>query len=202
MNRDVLIKELVATLDHWPDFSIGEAPPINVRGAWNTYHGGWQCIALPDTGEEVIDKQAWLEAKNMTREFNPATSSLTPHQQREAAMETGQCSDGRPCGVPPNDGDDAYCAKCPNQPHEADARMLDAQLAADMKQPRYQDITGEDWIDEFARTATVDEFRGAMRFTIGKYNRRVGKKDDVLKEVIKMRDYCQRWEAYERELLK
>lgn len=68
------------------------------------------------------------------------------------------------------------------------------------KQPRYQDLLGEDWIDEFARTATADEFRGARRFTIGKYNRRVGKKDSVLSEVRKMRDYCQRWEAYEAAL--
>ena len=99
------------------------------------------------------------------------------------------------------------------RPHEADARMLDAQLAADIglkydpdsvafKQPRYQDLQGDDWIDEFARTKTVDEFRGAMSFNIGKYNRRTGKKDDVLKEVVKMRDYCQRWEEYERNLLK
>jgi len=61
------------------------------------------------------------------------------------------------------------------------------------KQARYQDAAGDDWIDEFARTATADEFRGAMRFTIGKYNRRMGKKDDLIKEIEKMRDYCQRW---------
>lgn len=68
------------------------------------------------------------------------------------------------------------------------------------KQPRYLDADGEDWIDEFARTATLDEFRGAMRFTIGKYNRRVGRKDEVLKEVRKIKDYCARWEAYELSL--
>jgi hypothetical protein len=32
-----------------------------------------------------------------------------------------------------------------------------------------------------------------MRFSIGKYNRRMGKKDDLIKEIEKMRDYCQRW---------
>ena len=68
-----------------------------------------------------------------------------------------------------------------------------AFVRAEGKQPRYQDAKGEDWIDEFARTATLEEFRGAMRFTIGKYNRRVGKKDEVAKEVEKMRDYCSRW---------
>ena len=61
------------------------------------------------------------------------------------------------------------------------------------KQPRYQDSKGEDWIDECARTFTPEEFRGAMRFTIGKYNRRMGKKDELIKEIEKMRDYCSRW---------
>ena len=61
------------------------------------------------------------------------------------------------------------------------------------KQARYQDTAGEDWIDEAARTFTAEEFRGAMRFSIGKYNRRMGKKDDLIKEIEKMRDYCNRW---------
>jgi len=65
------------------------------------------------------------------------------------------------------------------------------------KQERYQDDNGEDWIDECARTLTPGEFRGAMKFTIGKYVRRTGKKDAILKEVKKIADYAQRWEAYE-----
>lgn len=68
------------------------------------------------------------------------------------------------------------------------------------KQPRYQDAHGEDWIDEFARTATADEFRGAMRFTIGKYVRRVGRKDSYESELLKIEDYCRRWRAYEEAL--
>lgn len=69
--------------------------------------------------------------------------------------------------------------------------------AGEGKQSRYQDATGDDWIDEFARTATIEEFRGAMRFTVGKYIRRVGKKDEIAKEVEKMRDYCERWLSVE-----
>lgn len=125
------------------------------------------------------------------------------------------CSDGYPC-------DETPCSDCPNQEHaqpriafevstpeeeaefqriEAERALSDGQLTYDMsKQARYQDFNGEDWIDEFARTATLDEFRGAMRFTIGKYNRRMGRKDEVLSEVRKMLDYCRRWEAYELEL--
>lgn len=68
------------------------------------------------------------------------------------------------------------------------------------KQLRYMDRHGEDWIDEFARTSTADEFRGAMRFTLGKYNRRAGKKDELISEIRKMRDYCDRWIAYELEV--
>lgn len=90
--------------------------------------------------------------EGMKREFNPETSSLTASQQRTNAYEFKTCSDGKRCGVPPSVGDDAYCADCPNvstaeeeaefariqsrqeaeRPHEADARMLDAQLAADI----------------------------------------------------------------------
>jgi hypothetical protein len=66
------------------------------------------------------------------------------------------------------------------------------------KQPRYQDAKGEDWIDEAARTFTAEEFRGAMRFSIGKYNRRMGKKDELVKEIEKMRDYCERWLEVEK----
>jgi len=68
-----------------------------------------------------------------------------------------------------------------------------AFVRAEGKQPHYQDATGEDWIDEAARTFTPEEFRGAMRFSIGKYNRRMGKKDDLASEIEKMRDYCSRW---------
>lgn len=64
------------------------------------------------------------------------------------------------------------------------------------KQHRYKDDEGGDWIDECARTFTPEEFRGAMKFTVGKYNRRLGKKDAELAEVTKMEDYCHRWRQY------
>ena len=66
------------------------------------------------------------------------------------------------------------------------------------KQRRYLDDQGDDWIDEFARTATPEEFRGAMRFTIGKYNRRMGKKDTLESNIEKIKDYANRWLEYER----
>ena len=69
-----------------------------------------------------------------------------------------------------------------------------------IKQPRYQDENGEDWIDECARTMTPDEFRGAMVFTLGKYLRRLGKKDTHVNEVRKIADYANRWLEYETRI--
>ena len=70
-----------------------------------------------------------------------------------------------------------------------------------MKRPeRYtENNSNRDWIDEFCATSTVEEVRGAFRFTIGKYLRRYGKKDDPLQEAIKILDYANRLVAFERE---
>jgi hypothetical protein len=69
----------------------------------------------------------------------------------------------------------------------------EAFAAIEKKQERYQDAQGEDWIDEAARTFTAEEFRGAMKFTLGKYVRRAGKKDALASEIKKIRDYAARW---------
>lgn len=70
-----------------------------------------------------------------------------------------------------------------------------------MKRPeRYtENKSSRDWIDEFCATSSVEEVRGAFRFTIGKYLRRYGKKDDPLQEAIKIQDYANRLVAFERE---
>lgn len=70
-----------------------------------------------------------------------------------------------------------------------------------MKRPeRYtENNSSRDWIDEFSATSSVEEVRGAFRFTIGKYLRRYGKKDDPLQEAIKIQDYANRLVAFERE---
>ena len=70
------------------------------------------------------------------------------------------------------------------------------------KQPRYKDENGLDWIDEFAANNSIEDFRAAMRFTIGKYERRLGKKDEFSKELYKISDYYARWSQVERELEK
>mgnify|MGYP005986544391 CR=1 FL=1 len=70
------------------------------------------------------------------------------------------------------------------------------------KQPRYKGDNGLDWIDEFARDNSIEDFRAAMRFTIGKYEKRLGKKDAISKELYKMSDYYKRWSEVEKKLEK
>lgn len=74
-----------------------------------------------------------------------------------------------------------------------------AESGDSLKQERYtQD--GTDWIDICAEDLTPEEFRGAMKFTIGKYIRRLGKKDSIDSEVGKIADYANRWLEYEQKL--
>lgn len=61
--------------------------------------------------------------------------------------------------------------------------------------------SARDWIDEFCATSSAEEARGAFRFTIGKYLRRYGKKDDPLQEAIKIQDYANRLVEFERAQL-
>lgn len=111
---------------------------------------------------------------------------------------TGEHYSEAPCGSDASACDLNPCGAC--YAEDSDSESALSQALREAKQPRYQDHNGDDWIDEFARTATPEEFRGAMRFTVGKYLRRLGRKDAELSEVRKMRDYCQRWEAYLMEL--
>jgi hypothetical protein len=66
------------------------------------------------------------------------------------------------------------------------------------KQERYKQPNGLDWIDKCADSFTEEEFRGAMKFTIGKYLERLGKKDNITLEVTKVADYATRWLEYEK----
>ena len=83
-------------------------------------------------------------------------------------------------------------------PNENDGHY--AELDDFDKQPRYKGDDGLDWIDEFARDNSIDDFRAAMRFTIGKYEKRLGKKDAMSKELYKMSDYYKRWSEVEKKL--
>jgi len=65
-----------------------------------------------------------------------------------------------------------------------------------------ENSSSRDWIDEFCATSTPEEVRGAFRFTIGKYLRRYGKKDDHLQEALKIQDYANRLVEYERSIIR
>lgn len=132
---------------------------------------------------------------NYEQHFDMYGKRFTYDQWLQARKDTGLIATESEEELPAED----WAGKITDTPEEA--AMVEDMVNGGFKQLRYQDANGEDWIDEFARTATVDEFRGAMRFTIGKYNRRAGKKDELIKEIDKMRDYCDRWLAYEKERL-
>lgn len=61
------------------------------------------------------------------------------------------------------------------------------------KQPRYTDENGKDLIDKWEERYSIEEFRVLMWAMIEKYNERLGKKDDIIKEVTKIADYSNRW---------
>src|SRR5690554_6086635 len=198
LDKAAMIKLLALRLDSWPQ-DCDDCERTEPAG-W-----GWQWYDVPPDCEFVLEVPG-----REGREWR-----ITESDWRKACWDAGEdrmdaigangptgdhyppaCADGLPCGVAHSPGDDAYCLHCPHEPKGGDTVVRDFFDAEMVKQARYQDSRGGDWIDECARTFTPEEFRGAMRFTVGKYLRRVGKKDAELQEVRKMRDYCQRWEAY------
>lgn len=62
--------------------------------------------------------------------------------------------------------------------------------------PNHYNNGGEDYIDRTFRTGTEEEIRGAIKFSIGKYVDRLGKKDDEAKELAKIIDYATRYKTH------
>lgn len=62
--------------------------------------------------------------------------------------------------------------------------------------PNHYNNGGEDYIDRTFRTGTKEEIRGAIKFSIGKYVDRLGKKDDEVKELAKIIDYATRYKTH------
>ena len=86
--------------------------------------------------------------------------------------------------------------------YKINSEIVDEIQIIHQKQDRYKSPDGKDHIDVFFETENVDFCRGAMKFTIEKYLKRLGKKDSILKEVTKIADYAERWRQYENELNK
>jgi len=127
----------------------------------------------------------------------------------EAPVEhTESISGGTDATLPVSEESDVEVSEVTISPSLSDVQMTEGdgvrhfslKGGLGVKQERYQDQTGDDWIDECARTFTPEEFRGAMKFTIGKYTRRVGKKDAIIQEIEKIADYANRWLDYEKKL--
>ena len=94
-----------------------EEVPNTEGGCWDS---GWGNNLLVPELANYIDRDQWrssLVRRPAKRELNPNTSSLTDSQAREAAKETGLCSDGMPCRAA------QHCDDCPNV---QDAQLRDA----------------------------------------------------------------------------
>lgn len=72
---------------------------------------------------------------------------------------------------------------------------LKAQIEEMPKQNRYLQANDDkmDFIDASYRDMPFEQFVGAMRFTIGKYFSRFGRKDDIVEEARKIADYANRF---------
>jgi hypothetical protein len=153
------------------------------------YYGG--ALAFPKVKWQAA-RDEFLIQRVHQRQSPSLTTQVTawhPEQDSQARVHSDACNED-PFSSP--EEDEAW--------DEAEHRMNaiarngnDGDAYPQARQLRYQDDEGGDWIDEAARTLTPQEFRGAMRFTIGKYNRSMGKKDDLISEIEKIRDYATRW---------
>jgi hypothetical protein len=62
------------------------------------------------------------------------------------------------------------------------------------KQDRYKvEGSDEDFVDITYRQMPWERFVGAMQWTIGKYFDRFGRKDDIVAEAYKIKDYANRF---------
>lgn len=62
-----------------------------------------------------------------------------------------------------------------------------------MKEERYKGSDGKDTIDKWADRYPIEIFREIMWVQMEKYKDRLGKKDEVVKEVRKIAKYAARW---------
>ena len=205
LDRDEMLQLLALRLRKWPQ-DCDDCERTEPAG-W-----GWQWHDVPPDCEFVLavlgrEGREWCitESDWHKARWGAGEERIDRIAQSDASGDhyPPTCADGLPCGVAHSPGDDAYCLHCPHEPLDAEGQEeFDASMRVFTEEPfpkqaRYQDARGEDWIDEFARTATPEEFRGAMRFTIGKYCRRAGKKDALVSEITKIEDYARRWREYE-----
>lgn len=124
------------------------------------------------------------------RELNPTSSSIADSQAREAAEITQQCRDGVRCGF-----GGIYCDDCPNSPHEADARKLDAQLDSDIKafQEAYKMVQDHDAAEfdgqpdahysHMYKGIKLDPYRIAKI-----YNMQGGPREQIMKKTLRFTD--------------
>jgi hypothetical protein len=86
------------------------------------------------------------------------------------------------------------------QPAPTTGPIPEESLVGMPKQDRYKvEGTDEDYVDITYRQMPWERFIGAMQWTIGKYFDRFGRKDDIVAEAYKIKDYANRF--YEKVVL-
>ena len=197
LNKAAMLKLMAINLDDWPR-DCDECERAEPTGwGWQWMDQAPDCefvLGVPghEGAEWTICEWEWREARWQAGEERIERIAQSDASGDHYADSMRYVREYAPCGS----GAEACSLNPRGQCEGEDTVVRDFFRQEMVKQKRYQDAKGGDWIDECARTFTPEEFRGAMRFTVGKYLRRVGKKDAELQEVRKMRDYCQRWEAY------
>ncbi len=134
MNRGDALTTLANHMSHWPCYSSDafEAlegagfKKVQVTGSGGRItrivcdgdafsEGEWRrARALKRLPPKAAERDAWSEGE----ERMEAIGSNGPTGDHYA--EDGMCVDGRPCGVAPESGDDAYCLGCLNYAEDSD----------------------------------------------------------------------------------
>ena len=181
---------LAMNVDEWPKDSYwGAWLSLSEGGNLKTGFFGWPEDLQPQY-TEAYTRDQWKAARRELG-LDKSLDEATPQEWDAASRAVGW-------GQPTEEEEEAF--------NEMEKKHLESMATmggpdAYHKQTRYLDKEGRDWIDECAATMTVDEFRGAMKFTIGKYVRRAGKKDALESEIRKIEDYARRWAEYEKGIV-
>jgi len=74
-----------------------------------------------------------------------------------------------------------------------DIYPLQNQAAVGEVPEHYKQEGQQDWLDRCINTMPPSQLLGAMKFTIGKYNDRLGEKDSEIDELTKIINYTTRY---------
>jgi len=187
MNRDEMLKYLVANLHKWPS-AFGDLLNVSKCGGW-----GWIAtdsgLALVYEDQRPINSTDWVEAKTKAdaRMNNIVRNGNDGDHYEDQSVE--------------NSSDVAVQEiNLPNEPlrYKAGRDSIHVIGANTFQQsPNDKQNDGGDLIDRWAIKYTRTEFRAVMRAQVEKYYDRYGDKDSFVSESRKAADYALRLHEYE-----